>query len=309
MARSPKQYSGTVQLVLLVSLYIGSLLLLGLASFAVSALFTGSALTDLQQADLSDPKIILAWKVITFLDPVFLYLLPAFLFARIVAPGQTDWLDLNKPVRLKPAIFVIIILLLANPMSGLLYDWNYTWGMAQSSIQRTESMIDVGNAIMKMPNFGYLLLNLLLFALIPAIARECFFRGILQQVLVRMMPKAPWFAIIIASVIFSACFFQWQWFASMILIGIILGVIYYLTENLWLSILADFISSSENWFQSYFYQRQWSNEDPYHPSATPWYTALICLLLTVGLLWYFRKSIPKPVVKMAFQEDIESIGK
>jgi membrane protease YdiL (CAAX protease family) len=181
--------------------------------------------------------------------------------------------------------------------------------MAKSSIKEVENMSAVTDAIMKMPNVGYLFLDLLLFALVPAIARECFFRGVLQQVLTRMMPRAPWIAIIITAVIFGASYFQWQWFVPMILVGILFGAIYYLTENLWLSILGDFIFSSTNWVQSYFYQRGWSNEDPIHPSATAWYTALISLILTIALLWYFRKRIPKPVMKIAYQEDIESIGK
>jgi membrane protease YdiL (CAAX protease family) len=309
MAKTLKQYSPALQLVLIVSFFIAFLLLLGLLSTILAPLLTGYSLTALQSADVSIPNVSLTWKVLTIMGPVFMYLLPALLFARLITPLSMEWLNLNKPIRLWPAIFVIVVIVLGIPMSGLLYDWNCTWSMAQSSIQVAENTAALITAIMKMPNVVYLIINLLLFALIPAIARECFFRGVLQQVLIHMMPKAPWIAIIITSVIFSASYTQWQWFAPMILIGIQLSAIYYLTENLWLCILGDFIFSSVNWVQSYFNQLGWSNEDPLHPSATPWYIALISLILTVGLLWYFRTRIPKPVIKIAYQEDIESIGK
>jgi len=238
-----------------------------------------------------------------------MYLIPALLFAKLIFQRPIEWLNLNKSIQFRPAIFVIVTFLLARPISGILYDWNCTWSIAQSSLQEAENMYAVENALLKMPNVGHLFANLLLLVLLPAIARECFFRGVLQQVLVRMMPKAPWIAIIITSVAFSASYAQWQWFAPMTFVGIQLGVIYYLTGNLWLPIIGNLIFSSVYVVKSYFYQLGWSNEDPLHPSATHWYIALICLILTVWLLWFFRNRIPKPVTKMEYLEDIESIGK
>ncbi|WP_176842321.1 CPBP family intramembrane glutamic endopeptidase [Chitinophaga filiformis] len=266
-------------------------------------------MTDLQNADLSLPAVSLTWKIFAFLDPVSMYLIPAILFVRITSPQPVEWLKLNKSIQLWPALFIILIMVLGQPIAGILYDWNYTWGMAQSSVQKVEDTAAISEAITKADNFAFFLINLLVFGLVPAIARECFFRGVLQQVFIKMMPKAPWLAIVITSVIFGASYVQWQWFVPVIFVGIQLGTIYYLTGNLKLAILGDFIFGSVNLVESYSRQLGWTTEDPLRPSATHWYTALICLIVTIGLVWYFRKRIPKPVAEIAYQEDIESIGK
>jgi branched-subunit amino acid transport protein len=309
MAKSLKQYSPALQLVLVFTFYIAFLILAGFISIIISAPLTGYGVTELKNADASIPSVFLTWKLLTFIEPIFMYLLPALLFARLMSRQPVEWLHLNKPIRLRPALFVVAILLLGIPILGVLYDWNCAWGIAQSSLQQVEDFATASNAIMKTPHVGYLFMHLVFFALVSAIARECLFRGIVQQILVKMMPKAPWIAIIISSIIYSASYVQWQWFAPVIFVGIQLGAIYYLTGNLWLSILGNFIFSSSNWVEAYFYQQGWSNEDPLHPSAMPWYLAAISLVLTAVLIWYSRKSIPKPIVEIEYQEDIASIGK
>ncbi len=298
-----------MQLVLIISFYIAFLVLEIFLSYIVCPLLTGYNLAELRNADISSPSVIFTWKAIAFIDPIFVFLIPALLFSRLISPQPVECLNMKKPVELGQTLFVIVIVLLIMPMFGILYDWNYTWGIAQSSIRQSENMLAVSTMLLEMPTVGHLFINLLLFALVPAIARECFFRGVLQRIFTNMLPKTPWLAIIITAVLHGVSYFQWQWFAPAIFISTLFGCIYYFTENLWLAILGNFVSTSLKCFQSYFLQRGWSNEDPFYPSATPWYAALISLLLTAALLWYFRKRIPKPVTKIAYQEEVESIGK
>lgn len=309
MAKPLKEYSPALQLVLILSLFIGFVVLASLFDMIISPALTGYDSTALREADVSHPGVTLTWKILAFSDMVFMYLLPALVFSRLISHRPIEWLHLNKQLGLQPAIFVTIFILLSIPVCGVLYDWNSTWGIAQSSLQRAEKFLATSDAIMKMPNFAYLLLDLIVFALVPAIARELFFRGVLQQVLIKMMPKTPWIAIIITAAVFSASYFQFQYFAAVFLVGLQLGAIYYLSGNLRLTILGEFILSSVNFIESYFFQIGWTNEDPVRPSPTPWYTAAVSLIITIGLLWYYRKRIPRPAVIPAYQNDVESIGK
>jgi hypothetical protein len=127
--------------------------------------------------------------------------------------------------------------------------------------------------------------------------------------MVDLLPHAPWLAIVLTSVLFGGSFFQWQYIFPVIFWGVLLGTIYYLAENLWLSILGHFLYRSVPMVQTFFYQRQWTDRDPYHPSLTPWYLAAVCLVCMAGVMWYYRKSIPSPVVRVAYQDDIDSIGR
>lgn len=312
MAKSLKKHSPALQLLIILGLYTGSIIVITIFDIIASPVLSGYGYGDLLKADSSIPEVITAWKILTFIEPVLMYMIPALLFAMMVSRRPIEWLHLDKSTRLGPAVFVTLFILAALPLSGLLYDWNATWGIAKESVLDEEHGMTISGAIRRMPNFGSLLIGLLLYSAIPAIARICFFFGVLQNTLVRMVPKAPWIAIIITSVIFSVSYFDWKWLAPMILIGIQFGAIYYLTGNLWLSILGNFITSGYDWVESYLNQIGLIQEDPLHPSATPWYTAFISLIITVGLLWFVRKRMPKPVaivVVKEYETDIESIGK
>lgn len=313
MAKPLKEYAPVLQLVLLV-IFFGIGLTLALLSSHYLPLWLNNNSAQIFRNDADRISyVLLSLKIIASLEPILSYLIPAFLFTKLMSPNVADSIKLNKSIPFKPAILTIVILIATYPVLNFSYDWNASWGIAEFSKQRLEKVLPALHVLVKMPNIGYLILNLIIFSLIAAIAKECFFRGVLQQILTRMLPATPWAAIILTAMLFSisycAIFLQFQSLLPTFLMGIILGTIYYLTENIWLSVLGNFFYNGIVWVKQYFLQRQWSDDDPYHPLPTHWYTALAGLLLIAALLWYFRKSIKTPILKPAFQEDIELIGK
>jgi hypothetical protein len=95
------------------------------------------------------------------------------------------------------------------------------------------------------------LLGLVIMAFLPALCEESLFRGGLQNFLTRSTKK-PWLAIIIVSILFSAVHFSFYGFLPRMFLGIILGLIYYSTGSLWLSILAHFANNAFAVSQYYF---------------------------------------------------------
>ncbi|MDD2562913.1 MAG: CPBP family intramembrane metalloprotease [Salinivirgaceae bacterium] len=77
---------------------------------------------------------------------------------------------------------------------------------------------------------------------LPAIFEELFFRGILQQLFIKASGKI-WLSIFLASTIFSL--FHMEFFALIprILLGVILGVAYVVSQRLWLPILIHFVNN------------------------------------------------------------------
>ena len=72
------------------------------------------------------------------------------------------------------------------------------------------------------------------------IGEELFFRGILQRLFVRVT-KNPWAGIIITAIIFSSIHFQFYGFFPRLLLGILLGAIYWYSGSLWVAIVAHFL--------------------------------------------------------------------
>jgi membrane protease YdiL (CAAX protease family) len=82
--------------------------------------------------------------------------------------------------------------------------------------------------------------NLVFIALFAGIGEELFFRGILQRMFIRLT-KNPWVGIIVTAIIFSGIHFQFYGFFPRLLLGILLGAIYWYSGSLWVAILAHFL--------------------------------------------------------------------
>lgn len=80
-------------------------------------------------------------------------------------------------------------------------------------------------------------------ALIPAICEEMLFRGVLQQSFCRIWRNHRT-AIFITAILFSLCHGEISGFIPRLILGIILGIIFYHTRNLFFCILAHFTNNA-----------------------------------------------------------------
>ena len=84
-----------------------------------------------------------------------------------------------------------------------------------------------------------LLVNVGLMAILPAVAEELFFRGILQPLFIKLTKK-KWWGILITSVIFSLLHFQIDHLLAILFASVILGLVYENKMNIYLNMLLHF---------------------------------------------------------------------
>ena len=84
-----------------------------------------------------------------------------------------------------------------------------------------------------------LLVNVGLMAILPAVAEELFFRGILQPLFIKLT-KRKWWGILITSVIFSLLHFQIDHLLAILFASVILGLVYENKMNIYLNMLLHF---------------------------------------------------------------------
>lgn len=97
-------------------------------------------------------------------------------------------------------------------------------------------------AMTQMKSLSDLLIAIFTVAVVPSIVEELFFRASLQKILADWTGK-PFVAVIITALLFSAFHFSYFGFLSRMSLGIILGIIYYYTKNIWLPMLMHFINN------------------------------------------------------------------
>ncbi len=94
-----------------------------------------------------------------------------------------------------------------------------------------------------------LILNILVLAIVPGVCEEIFFRNFIQKRLSTQF--SPCFAIFITSLIFSIVHFQIFGFFSRMILGAVLGYIFYISKSIVPSILAHFTYNATMLFGIY----------------------------------------------------------
>ena len=140
--------------------------------------------------------------------------------------------------------------------------------------------------MLRMDNPGELLANLTVVAVLPAIGEEIIFRGVIQQQLMRRIAN-PWVALIVSAAIFSFFHFQFEGFLPRLILGLLLGWLYWRTGNFWVAALAHFFNNGVQIVGQYFYGDETTTMDLEKDIQVPWFGAAI----SVFLVWTAMRLI------------------
>jgi len=199
-------------------------------------------LTSLKSEDFAKPEftgIVRGFLIVQFLG---FFVLPSLIFAYLADPRPLQFCGLKKPDR-KGFILLGILIMLCSYM---MVEWlgivnqqlvqNFFGKNARDWIEKGES--DVNGTlqnILKMNNVKDLLISIFFVGVLAAIGEEIFFRGIVQRIFIQVF-KNPWWGIIVTASIFSAIHGQFLGFIPRMILGIILGALYWYSGSLWTSI-------------------------------------------------------------------------
>ncbi len=84
-------------------------------------------------------------------------------------------------------------------------------------------------------------LNLVVLAVLPALLEELVFRGCVLRLL---RPYGDWFAVVISAVLFGLMHGNLRQIPFAIIVGLVLGWLYVVTENIWLPMLVHFTNNA-----------------------------------------------------------------
>lgn len=219
------------------------------------------------------------------------FLIPAILCAYIAAEKQ--WMSMLS-ISVKPStrnvLYGIMIMLVSVPLIQYTYSINKALPMPEWMTEAEKTTEVFIKGLLKTEYSYEFWFNLLLFALIPAIGEEAFFRGILQKQLMRLY-KEPHLAIWVTAIIFSTIHFQFAGFVPRLLLGGVLGYVFYFSRSLWASIIGHFINNALMIIAAHWYQIGKISVD-IDNEVMPWWAGLLSLGLTLVFLYLFEKENP-----------------
>jgi uncharacterized protein len=230
---------------------------------------------------------------------LMLLLVPSLIFAYLSFPNPKQYLGLIKPVRTFHWLWGITLLLIAMPFTGLLEEWSRYIPALGTSKEMDQQYDKIANAMLLGTEIQDLLLNILAISLFPAIIEEIFFRGCLQQIFMNWMRKTPFTAILIVAIIFSAFHGQLSGFVPRLFLGMLLGLVYYFSGSIWISIVMHFLNNFITVVLIYLANNKSISFDVRHLPDMNWMLGICSGLFTFGFIYLFWKTrIPMIVIEV-----------
>lgn len=194
--------------------------------------------------EMLQPKYYNVNMVLQAVSTFFVFFFPAYLFATICYKKPAKFLGLNLHINHTQFFLVLAILIFTFPLAGTLGELNKILPVPESWALKFKAMETAREAqeaaLIQINSLPRYIISLFIIALLPGIFEETFFRGGIQNFLTRWF-KGPWVAIILTSIIFSLIHLSYYGFIVRFALGIILGLIFYYSGSLWLSILFHFL--------------------------------------------------------------------
>jgi membrane protease YdiL (CAAX protease family) len=289
--RNSKNFSYFTQLGVLLGL-VGTGLIIGtLISVITWLIMTGRPVLSMEK-DMLKPEFYNAVMVMQAISTFFMFFLPVYFFARICYYKPLRFMGFNKNINYKQVFILLGILVLTFPLSGALAELNKIipiptqWATKFKVMEDTRATQEA--ALININSFPRYIISMIVIGFLPGLFEEVCFRAGLQNILSRWL-KGPWVAVIVTAIIFSLVHISYYGFLVRFALGVILGLVFYYSGTIWLSVLFHFLYNGLQVTALYMYTLSGSKNQKDIEENFPLWAGIVALLLIVYLFIEFKK--------------------
>ncbi|MBI2968224.1 MAG: CPBP family intramembrane metalloprotease [Bacteroidetes bacterium] len=252
---------------------------------------------------LADPAFAGKLKFLQLIQHLGTFIAPPLVFALLINRSPFSFLSLHR----KPAIIlcltasfsIIALLPFVNYLALINGDLSlpdFLSPVENWMRESEQSAQNMAEQFLKAHTITDLFVNLLIIAIVPAIGEELVFRGVIQQIAIKITGKII-VSIIITAFLFSALHMQFFTFLPRFILGIILGYVFYASGNLWVSICAHFANNGFGVVAYYLMEKNLLTEENLNPDTIgigqgQWWVALFSAVAALFFLFPFYGKKP-----------------
>ncbi|MDY0200562.1 MAG: CPBP family intramembrane glutamic endopeptidase [Bacteroidales bacterium] len=244
-------------------------------------------------SNLSSPQGLMSMRIMQVCQTTGLFLFPALAIAFFSTSKIYNFLGLKRlPARL--VVVSILIMVAFIPAVNLIASLNAKIPMPGWMLEMERAATELTKAMLMTDQLGLMLLNFFVVAIMPAVAEELFFRGLIQKYLVRWTKRTIW-GVVIAAFIFSAIHMQFQGFIPRFLLGMLFGYLYVWSGSIWAPIAAHMANNGIAVVLYYLIAKGVvpSQVDTVGNISDMWQLGIASLAIVSSLIWLFRQKTIK----------------
>ena len=277
-----------LQLILLIFIAGISMIVFQIIGFALLLSVTSFGLDDFLSTNYSavliaSPDGYWAFFILLIAQSVGLFIVPGLMFKWLSRHSQIATFTFNFKTSINFLVSLPLFVIAGIFVVGFLGELNMKLNLPQVFHEMENTATETVNYILSFRTPTYILLNIVLICVLPAIGEELIFRGIIQKIVGRWTKK-NWIAILITAIIFSGIHFQFLTFLPRFFMGIMLGYLFVWSRNLLIPIIAHFF---HNLFSITFAYTT-DVVDMKEADSMNVFTVLIALIVMSGIgYWYY----------------------
>ena len=222
---------------------------------------------------------------------LLLFVFPPLLYACLVNEKPITSLKFNK-TKTYWLLLGLAMMYAILPLNTVFAEWNADVKLPESMKALEEMMKSLQDAaqeatekMLNVNNIGGLIINLIMVAGLAAIGEELLFRSLLQTSLVKICKNAH-IGIFIASAVFSFIHFEFYGFLPRLVLGLLLGYMFYFSKSIWVPMLMHFANNGTIVVLYFLNNKGITNIDldTFGKTSTP---ILIASIIAMIALFYF----------------------
>lgn len=252
MVQQQGRFNYWSQLAILLGLVGAGFMIAGFITVAIGLQAMGGNMADAMkhtealQAALLKPENSGYAQTAQIAGTFFMMFLPSLAFI-LICHKKLLWAGFSKYFNVPQLIIVFFVMVFANAMAGPFEDISKAvlkyFPLMNNAAKAAEDLyVQSVKSMSNLKDWSQFIIAAVVIAFVPAIFEEMLFRGVVQNLVQRWTGK-PLLAIFIASVLFSLVHGSYYLFLSRFVLGAALGLIFYFTKNLWVSIFAHFFNN------------------------------------------------------------------
>jgi membrane protease YdiL (CAAX protease family) len=290
-----EENSAYVQLLILAAYaLVGAIVGIILGIVILLGLYGMNAITGQGQMMAASVNFLNGIKIVQMLTTVTLFLAPPLFLALTERRRISEFYGFKKPV-IAVLLLVLLIMFFSLPLMEYVALLNQKmtlpgWlkPLEDWMRQKEDEMARTTVLLLTVRQPIDFVVNLVMIAILPAVAEELMFRGGVQRAFTRMFDN-PHIAIWITAIIFSAIHMQFFGFFPRLFLGALFGYIYVWTKSLWYTMFAHFLNNGYAVCVALYLQKHnlplnaADNSSNFH-----WYGYLLSFIFTALLIFYLK---------------------
>ena len=221
---------------------------------------------------------------------IFTFVLPPLLYACFVNEKPMSSLSFKKA----PLLFFIIgfvMMYAITPLNNVFAEWNAGLKLPESMTALEEIMNNLQKSatqltekMLNISNFEGLIINLIMIAGLAAFGEELLFRSLLKPFLIKICKNAH-IGIFLASAIFSFIHFEFYGFLPRLVLGLLLGYMFFYSRSIWVPMLMHFTNNATAVVIYYLNNKGLTNIDVENYGDTNVSYIILSVAVMIVLFW------------------------